>query len=87
MNLMLGGLGLFGFFQLTFQWSTTLSPQGGVLSGEPGISWIPPFVHLPSLDWSNTSEMIAGATFYVSAGFSALLLGYLFWRIFRSFRP
>lgn len=87
MSLMLGALGLFGFFQLTFQWSTTLSPQGGVLSGEPRVSWIPPFVHLPGLDWSNTSEMIAGATFYVSAGFSALLLGYLIWRIFRSFRP
>ncbi len=87
MNLMLGALGLFGFFQLTFQWSATLSPQAGVVTGEPQVSWRPPFVHLPGLDWSNTSEMIAGATFYLSAGFSALLLGYLGWRIFRSFRP
>ena len=87
MNLMLGALGLFGFFQLTFQWSTTLSPSSGVLSGEPGLSWAPPFVHLPGLDWSNTSEMIAGATFYLSATFSAILLGYVLWRVLRSLRP
>jgi len=88
MNLMLGALGLFGFFQLTFQWSSILNPDaGGVVSGQPGLSWTPPFVHLPGVDWSNASELIAGATFYLSAIFSAVLLGYVIWRIFRSIRP
>ena len=87
MNLMLGGLGLFGFFQLTFQWATPLSPSSGVVSGEPSLTWAPPFVRLPGLDWSNASELIAGATFYASALFAAVLLGYVGRRIYRSFRP
>ncbi len=87
MNLMLGALGLFGFFQLTFQWSATLSPEAGVVSSEPSLSWAPPFVRLPGLDWSSASALIAGATFYASALFTLILLGYLGWRIFRSLRP
>lgn len=86
MNLLLGALGLFGFFQLTFQWSSTLSQSGGVVSEEPSLSWLPPFILLPGIDWSNASEMIAGATFYASAAFSVVLLGYLAWRIICTLR-
>jgi hypothetical protein len=87
MNLLLGALGLFGFFQLTFQWSSTLNPQVGVVSDEPSLGWAPPFVKLPGLDWSSASDSIAGATFYLSALFSAVLLGYVIWRVIRSLRP
>ncbi|MEQ9505986.1 MAG: hypothetical protein RLO80_06915 [Hyphomonas sp.] len=87
MNLMLGALGLFGFFQLTFQWSTTLDTKDGMVTDEPSLDWTPPFVHLDGLDWSSASGMIAGATFYASALFTAILLGYVGWRIYRSFRP
>lgn len=86
MSLLLGALGLFGFFQLTFQWSTTLSPQAGVVSAEPNFDWMPPFVHLPGLDWSSVSELIAGATFYLSGLFTAALIGYVAWRVVNSFR-
>ena len=87
MNLLLGALGLFGFFQLAFQWSTTLSPGSGVVSAEPSFSWAPPFVRLPGLDWSSVSEMIAGATFYLSGFFTIVLLGYVAWRLIRAARP
>lgn len=87
MSRMLGALGLFGFFQLTFQWSSTLSPQDGVVSGEPSLSWSPPFVNLPGLDWSSASQVIAGSTFYLSAAFSVFLLGYMVWRAIRSLLP
>jgi len=87
MNLLLGALGLFGFFQLTFQWSTTLNPKGGVVTAEPSLDWAPPFVKLPGLDWSSASASIAGATFYLSASFTAVLFGYVCWRVIRSLRP
>ena len=64
-----------------------LNREDGIVSGDPSLGWAPPFVHLPGVDWSNASELIAGATFYLSAIFSAVLLGYVVWRIFRSFRP
>jgi hypothetical protein len=78
MNLMLGALGMFGFFQLVFEWAKQFERHGDALK----IDWIPPFLHMPSKTTPTAADLVSDGALYASMLFTLALGAFFLWRTF-----
>jgi hypothetical protein len=76
----LGALGLFGLFQLMFQWADVLGEQGSLRA-----SWSWPFIRAAEGGF-RLSDWIAVIALDLSVVFTAVLIGYVIWLLVRRFR-
>ncbi len=85
MSLLLGALGVFGFFQLAMMWADKLRDLKRDDGVEVSLGWVPPFLELSggNLDqpWNEFSVFVL----YASMGFTIALILFLIWRVARSF--
>lgn len=85
MNLLLGALGVFGFFQLAMMWADKLRDLSRNDQVSVSLSWLPPFLNLSggNLDqpWNEFSVFVL----YASMMFTFALAVFLVWRVARGF--
>lgn len=85
MNLLLGALGVFGFFQLAMMWADKLRDLSRNDDVSVSLGWAPPFLELSggNLDqpWNGFSVFVL----YASMGFTFALVIFLIWRLARGF--
>ena len=85
MSLLLGALGVFGFFQLAMMWADKLRDLKRDDGVEVSLGWAPPFLELSggNLDqpWNGFSVFVL----YASMGFTIALVVFLIWRLARGF--
>ena len=85
MSLLLGALGVFGFFQLAMMWADKLRDLSRTDEVSVSLSWIPPFLNLSggNLDqpWNEFSVFVL----YASMIFTIALVIFLVWRLVRGF--
>jgi hypothetical protein len=85
MSLLLGALGVFGFFQLAMMWADKLRDLSRNDDVSVSLGWAPPFLELSggNLDqpWNGFSVFVL----YASMGFTIALVIFLIWRLARGF--
>ena len=85
MSLLLGALGVFGFFQLAMMWADKLRDLSRNDEVSVSLGWAPPFLELSggNLDqpWNGFSVFVL----YASMGFTIALVIFLIWRLARGF--
>lgn len=74
MNLLLGALGVFGFFQLAMVWADKLRALQTVDDVSVDFNWMPPFLHLSGAGLSEPGNGFSVTVLYGSMVFSLLLI-------------
>lgn len=86
MNVLLGALGVFGFFQLAMMWSDKLRDLKRNDDVEVTLSWLPPFLNLSGGNLNQPWNEFSVFVLYSSMGFTIALLLFLAWRLIRGIR-
>jgi hypothetical protein len=74
MNVLLGAVGLFGFFQLVFQWAMIVGPQDGDPKGvDATFSWAPPFLFVGAGAMDTLPGLLNVFALYCSMAFALVL--------------
>ncbi|WP_353256675.1 hypothetical protein [Hyphomonas sp.] len=87
----LGALGIFGFFQVAFDWADKLkyfanlkAPPGTPSSEGVHFSLVPPFVHLPAKAWITPWDAFSAATLYFSLAATVVGAAFVVYLLLRS---
>ena len=86
MNVLLGALGVFGFFQLAMMWADKLRDLKRNDDVEVSLSWLPPFLNLSGGNLSQPWNEFSVFVLYSSMGFTIALLLFLAWRLILGMR-
>ncbi|MBY9066601.1 hypothetical protein K1X12_06800 [Hyphomonas sp. WL0036] len=85
MNLLLGALGVFGFFQLAMMWADKLRDLSRNDAVTVSLGWMPPFLELSGGNLGQPWNGFSVFVLYASMGFTFALVVFLIWRLVRGF--